>query len=85
MTEQKIPHTTPRMSATFTNDINSDIRRAAATGIYDIRGGGAKRRVPQFRRPAVSGRLDLALPAGRLPREMRDQRDHRRAAREKPD
>ena len=48
MTEQKIPHTTPRMSATFTNDINSDIRRAAATGIYDIRGGGAKRRVPNF-------------------------------------
>ena len=26
----------------------SEIRRAAATGIYDIRGGGAKRRVPHF-------------------------------------
>ena len=38
----KIPHTTPRYSATFSNDVNSDIRRAAATGIYDIRGGGAK-------------------------------------------
>ena len=35
----KIPHTTPRYSATFSNDANSDIRRAAATGIYDIRGG----------------------------------------------
>ena len=46
--EQGIPYTTPRQSATFSNDINSDIRRAAATGIYDIRGGGAKRKVPNF-------------------------------------
>jgi glutamate synthase domain-containing protein 2 len=38
----------PRQSATFSNDINSEIRRAAATGIYDIRGGGAKRKVPHF-------------------------------------
>ncbi len=44
----KIPQTVPRQSATFTNEINSEIRRAAATGIYDIRGGGAKRRVPHF-------------------------------------
>ncbi len=43
-----IPHTTPRYSATFSPDANSDIRRAAATGIYDIRGGGAKRKVPNF-------------------------------------
>ncbi len=42
------PRTLPRQSATFTNEINSEIRRAAATGIYDIRGGGAKRRVPHF-------------------------------------
>ena len=42
------PRTMPRQSATFSNDINSEIRRAAATGIYDIRGGGAKRRVPDF-------------------------------------
>ena len=27
---------------------SSEIRRAAATGIYDIRGGGAKRRLPHF-------------------------------------
>jgi len=36
------------MSATFTPAVNAEIRRAAATGIYDIRGGGAKRRVPHF-------------------------------------
>ena len=42
------PHTLPRQSWTFSNDTNSEIRRAAATGIYDIRGGGAKRRVPHF-------------------------------------
>ena len=40
--------TPPRFSATFTPDINAEIRRAADTGIYDIRGGGAKRRVPHF-------------------------------------
>jgi glutamate synthase domain-containing protein 2 len=40
--------TLPRQSWTFSNDINSEIRRAAETGIYDIRGGGAKRRVPHF-------------------------------------
>lgn len=48
MTEKTTPQTLPRQSATFSNDINSEIRRAAATGIYDIRGGGAKRKVPHF-------------------------------------
>ncbi|MEQ9695632.1 FMN-binding glutamate synthase family protein [Shimia sp. SDUM112013] len=45
---EKTPNTEPRQSWTFSNEINSEIRRAAATGIYDIRGGGAKRRVPHF-------------------------------------
>lgn len=44
----KIPQTLPRDSATFTPSINAEIRRAAETGIYDIRGGGAKRKVPHF-------------------------------------
>ena len=35
-------------SQTFTDTANAEIRRAAKTGIYDIRGGGAKRRVPHF-------------------------------------
>ena len=43
-----IPQTDPRKSETFTDSINSEIRRAAATGIYDIRGGGAKRKLPHF-------------------------------------
>ncbi|MGS4944833.1 FMN-binding glutamate synthase family protein [Meridianimarinicoccus sp. RP-17] len=42
------PKTLPRQSATFSAEVNAEIRRAAATGIYDIRGGGAKRRVPHF-------------------------------------
>ncbi len=42
------PQTTPRKSATFDDHTLSEIRRAAATGIYDIRGGGAKRRLPHF-------------------------------------
>ena len=41
-------HTTPVKGRTFDDRTNSEIRRAAATGIYDIRGGGAKRRVPHF-------------------------------------
>jgi len=44
----KIPQTLPRKSATFDDHTLSEIRRAASTGIYDIRGGGAKRRVPHF-------------------------------------
>jgi glutamate synthase domain-containing protein 2 len=43
-----IPATVPRKSATFDDYTLSEIRRAAATGIYDIRGGGAKRQVPHF-------------------------------------
>ncbi len=42
------PRTLPRYSATFDPHTLSEIRRAAATGIYDIRGGGAKRKVPHF-------------------------------------
>ncbi|MGC2394295.1 MAG: glutamate synthase-related protein, partial [Methylovirgula sp.] len=42
-------HTTvPRYSATFDRYAISEIQRAAATGIYDIRGGGAKRKLPHF-------------------------------------
>ncbi len=44
----RAPRTVPRRSATFDEHTVSEIRRAAATGIYDIRGGGAKRRVPCF-------------------------------------
>ncbi len=43
-----MPQTTPRKSATFDDYSLSEIRRAAATGIYDIRGAGAKRKVPHF-------------------------------------
>ena len=40
--------TTPRKSWTFDDYTNSEIRRAAETGIYDIRGGGSKRKLPHF-------------------------------------
>ena len=42
------PKTVPRASAIFDDVTLSEIRRAAATGIYDIRGFGAKRRLPHF-------------------------------------
>ncbi|MBE5074913.1 FMN-binding glutamate synthase family protein [Erythrobacteraceae bacterium E2-1 Yellow Sea] len=45
---QNIPLTTPRKSSIFDDYTMSEIRRAAATGIYDIRGAGAKRKVPHF-------------------------------------
>ncbi|BDA83305.1 FMN-binding glutamate synthase family protein [Aureimonas sp. SA4125] len=43
-----VHRTLPRYSATFDPHTISEIQRAAATGIYDIRGGGAKRKVPHF-------------------------------------
>ena len=43
MSEKKV-----LQSATFSDSVNTEIRRAARTGIYDIRGGGAKRNVPHF-------------------------------------
>ena len=46
--EDRWIHTTPRKSATFDDYTVSEIRRAAATGIYDIRGFGAKRKLPHF-------------------------------------
>ncbi len=46
--DNTIPRTVPIQSATFSNPVNAEIRRAAATGIYDIRGGGSKRKVPHF-------------------------------------
>jgi len=42
------PPTHPRQPWAFDEYTNSEIRRAAQTGIYDIRGGGAKRHVPSF-------------------------------------
>src|SRR5512143_1698179 len=42
------PRTAPRPSATFDEVSLSEIRRAAASGLYDIRGFGAKRKVPHF-------------------------------------
>ncbi|KKW67598.1 glutamate synthase [Lampropedia cohaerens] len=44
----KIPPTQPQFSATFDPYTLSEIRRAAATGIYDIRGAGTKRKLPHF-------------------------------------
>ena len=45
---KKKPITHPRSSNTFDAYTNSEIRRAAQTGIYDIRGGGSKRNLPNF-------------------------------------
>src|ERR1700742_4566144 len=45
MSQPRLP---PRESATFDAYSLAEIRRAAATGIYDIRGYGAKRALPHF-------------------------------------
>ncbi|OZD81353.1 FMN-binding glutamate synthase family protein [Rhodococcus sp. 05-339-2] len=42
------PNTQPRESATFDRGVIAEIQRAADTGIYDIRGWGAKRKLPHF-------------------------------------
>ncbi len=41
-------HQPPRYSATFDEHTLAEIRRAAETGIYEIRGAGAKRALPHF-------------------------------------
>ena len=41
-------YTPPRWSSTFDAHSIAEIHRAAQTGIYDIRGAGAKRKVPHF-------------------------------------
>lgn len=46
--DSKTPQAIPRPSATFDEYTLSEIRRAASTGIYDIRGAGAKRSLPHF-------------------------------------
>lgn len=47
-TEERWIHTPPRKSATFDDYTVAEIRRAATTGIYDIRGAGTKRKLPHF-------------------------------------
>ncbi len=42
------PRPAPRESATFHRETLTEIRRVAATGIYDISGYGAKRKLPHF-------------------------------------
>ena len=46
--DDKRAATPPRPSATFDAYAIAEIHRAAATGIYDIRGFGAKRKLPHF-------------------------------------
>ncbi|MEM8562484.1 MAG: FMN-binding glutamate synthase family protein [Pseudomonadota bacterium] len=48
MSSDNTRHAGLRESATFDRLTMDEIRRAAETGIYDIRGFGAKRRVPHF-------------------------------------
>jgi glutamate synthase domain-containing protein 2 len=48
MSDQPKTTTELRESATFDRRTMSEIRRAAETGIYDIRGFGAKRKLPHF-------------------------------------
>ena len=46
--DANVPRTPPRKSATFDDHTLAEIRRAATTGIYDIRGAGTKRKLPHF-------------------------------------
>ena len=59
-----------RESATFDRATISDIQRAAATGIYDIRGWGAKRALPHFDDLLFLGGEHVALSARGLPGEV---------------
>ena len=45
---KKIDPSWLRESSTFSRPVIREIQRAATEGIYDIRGGGAKRTIPTF-------------------------------------
>ena len=47
-TSKPKPALPPRVSATFDQHTIAEIHRAAATGIYRIRGAGTKRKLPHF-------------------------------------
>ena len=79
------PPTTPRKSATFDDYTLSEIRRAAATGIYDIRGGGAKRKVPHFDDLLFLGASMSRYPLEGYREKLRDQRHARHALRQEAD
>ena len=49
MSQDQKKNVGPLKYSTYDNkSTNEEIRRAASTGIYKIRGGGAKRSVPDF-------------------------------------
>ena len=57
-------------SRSFDRHVLAYIHQAAECGLYDIRGLGAKRRVPSFRRPGVPDRVGFALSARGLSRAL---------------
>jgi glutamate synthase domain-containing protein 3 len=80
-------YTPPRRSrATFDDYTLAEIRRAAATGIYDIRGGGTKRKVPHFddllflgasiSRYPLEGYREKCDTDGRAGHALRQEADH---------
>ena len=60
--DEKRAATPPRPSATFDAYAIAEIHRAAATGIYDIRGFAAKRKLPHFDDPLFLGASILRYP-----------------------
>ena len=48
MSQQENINSWLKESASFPRHVIADIQRAASTGLYDIRGYGAKRHVPAF-------------------------------------
>ena len=79
------PPTTPRKSATFDDYTLSEIRRAAATGIYDIRGAGAKRKLPHFDDLLFLGASISRYPLEGYRETLRHQRRARHALRQEAD
>ncbi len=64
-------------------DVLAEIHRAADQGIYEIRGFGTKRSLPNFDDLLFLGASMSAIP-GRLSREVRHRCHPRNPVREKP-
>ena len=65
----------------FPPEVIARIHQMADTGQYPIRGLGARRQAADLRRPGVPHRFGVALPAGGLPRALRDAHGPRWPAR----
>ncbi len=85
MTNESTPSPGMRESALFDRNVIHEIQRKAREGIYDIRGFGAKRKVPHFDDLLLLGASVSRYPLEGYRERCNTSRDARHALRQEPD